>query len=94
MTYITDGRRFSLDYSTLKAEYELFCRMTDEAFKRNIIDAAHLACIISYLKGLGEEATIADRGIVHQLIHLAALDDATINLLEIRKQFADLLKLA
>jgi hypothetical protein len=94
MTYITDGRRFSLDYGNLKYEHEKFCRMTDKEFKENVIHAAHLACIISYLKALGEEATIADRGIVHQLIHVAALDDATINLNEIRKQFEYLLKLA
>lgn len=93
MTYLVDGKQYKLDYQELKSEWMRFCEMENEVFIQNAIHAAHLACIICYLKGLGNEATISDRGIIHELIHLATIDVGDLELLDIRKQFTDLLRL-
>lgn len=93
MTYLVDGKQYKLDYQELKSEWMRFCEMPDEIFIQNAIHAAHLACIICYLKGLGSEATISDRGIIHELIHLATLGDSVIQLVVIREQFKNLLRL-
>ncbi|RFM30043.1 hypothetical protein DXN05_03465 [Deminuibacter soli] len=69
--------------------------MTDDEFMKNILSAAHLACIISYLKELSITNTVGDLGIVHQLIHLAAgTEGPCVNISEIREEFKTLLLLS
>lgn len=94
MKYITDECEYIIHYNVLKEEYERFCSMEDKEFLENILHAAHLSCVISYLKELGAESTIADRGIVHELIHLATLEGYIDKLEEIREKFKTLLKLS
>lgn len=94
MKYIVDGHKFNLEYDDLKGEYYRFCEMDDQDFKENILHAAHLACAISYLKNLGPEATVSDRAIVHELIHVATLDTTSYDFKRIRDLFKTVLKLA
>lgn len=85
---------YSLSYQDLKCEHERFCEMADCVFLANVRDAAHLACIISFLKELPAGSTLGDQGIVHQLIHLMTIEGTERELPEIRKQFAEVLRLA
>lgn len=74
MLYKVGEEEFSFSYRELREKHKEMCNLSAKEFwtEQNLIDAAHLACMISYLKELGIEATISDRGIVHELIH--ALD--------------------
>lgn len=60
----------------------------------NLHEIAHLACIISYFKGLSNNATIGDKGIIHELIHLMTEpNEPTNDLQEIRGKFNQLIQL-
>lgn len=92
--YTVDGTTYSLNYQELKAKYESVVNYSDEQFMENLPDIAHLACIISYFKGLGVQATISDKGIIHELIHLmTAPEEPTNDLQEIREKFNKLIQL-
>lgn len=93
MIYLVDSDKYRLDYQELKSEWMRFDEMDNEVFVQNAIHAAHLACVICYLKGLGPEATISDKGIIHELIHLATLDYSANQLNAIREQFKNILRL-
>ena len=84
---------YKLSYQELKSEYLRFVAMDDASFRLNIIEAAHLACIICYLKESGREATISDCGIIHELLHVISGSN-TRTLADIREQFKVLLELA
>lgn len=84
---------FSLSYQELKSEHERLCELPDEDFLRSLPAALHLACITSWLKELPPIATIGDRGIVHELVHLLH-EGTTRPLVEIREQFRAVLVLA
>lgn len=60
--------RFSL--SDLKRDFARFTSMSDDEFSQNLVQAAHFACIVAYYKNLEPVDTVADIGIVHNLIHL------------------------
>lgn len=85
---------FSLSYSELREQHERFCGMVDEKFMAHLADAAHVACVIGFLKELGAEATIGDAGIVHELIHLITIPEHVTYLPAIREQFREVLRLA
>jgi hypothetical protein len=94
MDYKVENSTYSLSYKELKENYLDFCRMQDSEFMNKLPQAAHLACIIGWLKELPNDLTIGDKGIVHELIHLL---DGSINpsqLRGVRKIFEEYLKLA
>lgn len=91
--YLVGERKYGLSYADLRQSYREFCEMTDEEFLVKLPRAAHLACIIGWLKELPADATIGDCGIVHELIHLMTTGTTT-SLDGIRQQFALLLELA
>lgn len=90
-----EDRRFSLSYSELREHWATFCGMRDEEFLATLPAAAHLACIISWLKEVPLDATVGDYGIVHRLVHLMTepQGESLHCLPEIRQQFRDLLRL-
>jgi hypothetical protein len=71
MEYAILDRRYHLDYQELKEHYHRFCQMDDVEFfnEKNLKEALHLACVICYLKNIGMEATVGDRGVIHLLVH-------------------------
>ena len=92
--YTVEGTKYSFNYQELKAKYESVVNYSDEQFMGNLPEIAHLACIVSYFKGLGAQATISDKGIIHELIHLMTdPDEPTNDLQEIRESFNDKIKL-
>lgn len=92
--YLVDGVEYSFNYQDLKARYEDISQYSDEQFMEELPEIAHLACVVSYFKGLGSNATIGDKGIIHELLHLmTSPDEPTNNLQEIRKSFNDKIKL-
>lgn len=92
--YTVGGTTYSLDYQELKAEYDKVIAYTDQQFMQNLPQIAHLACIVAYFKGLGVQATISDKGIVHELIHLMTdPEEPTNDLQEIREKFNWLIQL-
>src|SRR5690606_8083126 len=93
--YVVDDMKYSLDYQGLKRQYKLVVEMSDEKFMAELPKIAHLGCIISYFKGLGNNATIGDKGIVHELIHLMTEpNEPTNDLQEIRESFNEKIKLS
>ena len=93
INYVTGGHTFGLNYQDLRAKHIELCEMSDHQFTINLPQAAHLACIISYIKGKGNEQTIGDKGIVHELIHMMC-EGTTTPLHEVRDQFRTMLELA
>ena len=92
--YVLDGKSFSLSYQSLREDYYRFCNMTDEEFMNNLPSAAHLACIICFLKEAPSYVVLSDTGIIHELIHLMHIPEGnTTTLREIRKLFELWLKL-
>lgn len=93
--YTVGGTTYSLNYQELKAEYDNVVAYSDHGFMNNLPQIAHLACIVCYVKGLGNNATIGDKGIIHELIHLMVdPNEPTNNLQEIRESFNDKIKLS
>ncbi len=65
--------------------------------KLNALDALHFSMLVTFIKGLGSEATVGDRSVCHQLLHL--LDEecqemALRELSEIRELFNTVCNLA
>lgn len=93
--YTVDGIEYSFNYQELKFRYEDICQYSDEQFLEELPEIAHLACIISYFKGLSNNATIGDKGIIHEIIHLMTdRYEPTNDLQEIRKSFNKKIKLS
>lgn len=94
MDYIVDGKTFTVSYRELREQYHRFVQMPDEEFLRNVPAAAHLACIICYVKEVPGNVCLSDKGVVHELIHLLHIPDVnTSTLAEIRDVFKITLKL-
>lgn len=95
--YLSSGRKYLLSYQQLREDHYRFVRMTDEEFMRSIPDALHFACVVCWLKEVGNEC-LSDTGIVHQLVHLMTIPPDALaqleNLHEIRDQFKLVLNLA
>lgn len=88
-----DTSHYSLSYRDLREQHTRIVGLSDEEFLSSLPDALHLACVISYLKELGSEATVGDAGIIHELVHLLTLPQDS-DLAEIRRQFREVLALA
>lgn len=94
INYLVDGMEYSFNYQELKSRYEDISQYSDEEFMQNLPQIAHLACVVSTLKGLGTQATIGDKGIIHELIHLMTdPEEPTNDLQEIRESFNKLIQL-
>jgi hypothetical protein len=92
--YVLEGRNYLLSYQQLREEHYRFCSMKDEEFMANLPAAAHLACVICYLKETPGYVALCDIGIIHELIHLMHIPEGnTTTLREIRKLFEETLKL-
>jgi|GEM_PF-1847187 len=68
--YVIGTSRYDLSYQELKEQYEKFVQMSDEEFLANLPAAAHLACVICWLKEEPGSVVLGDQGIIHELIHL------------------------
>lgn len=94
INYLVDGVEYSFNYQDLKEKYLEVVNYSDEVFMDNLPEIAHLACVVSYFKGLGNSATISDKGIIHELIHLMTEpNEPTNDLAEIREKFNKLIQL-
>lgn len=95
MVYLVDGSQYHFSYRELQADYHHFSVMLDDEFMRpeNLLKVLHFCCVCAYLKELGVEATVSDKGVIHELIHLA-LGVSNRPLREIRAQFEEVMRLA
>jgi hypothetical protein len=92
--YLVDDHRYAFSYQELREKYIEFCRLPDNEFLLRLPEAAHLACIICFIKETGYWA-VSDRGIVHELIHLMHIPEGnTATLYDIRELFKKSLELA
>lgn len=95
MEYVVDGTHYIMSYRKLREEYHRHLEMTDKEFLKNLPSAAHLACIICFLKETPSYLVLSDKGIIHELIHLIHHgEQPLINLKDIRKLFKETLKLS
>ncbi len=93
--YLLEDKKYVLSYQDLREEYIRICEMTDEEFLKNLPAAAHIACVICYLKEIPTYLALCDIGIVHELIHLMHIPEGnTTSLKEIRDLFKQHLLLA
>lgn len=93
--YLVDGKRYVLNYQELCEKYHEFVGLTDRQFRERLPEALHLACIISYLKGINASNLVSDQGVIHLIVHqLHIPDDTTSEFREMRRQFKLFLKLA
>jgi len=94
MEYIVEGLKYNLNYQQLREKHIEMCNIKNAEFVSRLPEALHLACVICYLKELGNESTISDKGIIHELIHLLHIpNEPLVNINEIRKQFKRVLML-
>lgn len=92
--YVLNGHSYNMSYQQLREDYHRFCDMKDEEFLQNIPAAAHLACVICFLKEIPTYVALSDIGIVHELIHMIHIPDGnTTSLYDIRKLFEQTLRL-
>lgn len=92
--YDRDGEKhtYSLSYAELREHYTRFCNMSDKEFLEKLPKAAHLACIICFLKEIPAYNIINDTGIIHELIHF--IDGSSeLPLEKLRELFKETLKL-
>lgn len=96
MEYVVNDKRYHFSYQELREEYFRVLEMTDRKFMKELVKISHLACFICYMKEVGPEASIGDKGIVHELIHLMQFGtgESLIDLKEIREQFKVVCQLA
>lgn len=95
MRYLINGIEYLFDYSHVKSLYERYSTCTDDEFMDNLPNIAHLACFVCYLKGFGNDSTISDKGIIHELIHLMTEPkEPTNKLQEVRQSFNEKIKLS
>lgn len=93
--YLVNDKKYGLSYADLKERYQVFCMMSDQEFLKNIPAAAHLACVICYLKEIPTYIALCDEGVIHELMHLLDIENYDKDhLREIRKSFELWLKLA
>lgn len=92
-TYHGSGATYSLSYRELRERVQEFVDMTDEKFLESLPEAAHLACIVSWVKELGIDETVGDEGVVHQIMHLMTCP-TTVDLHRFRDDFKRILALA
>ena len=62
--------KFGLDYQALKATYNELVAIGDNEFRDRLPEALHLACVISFMKGLSINDTLSDIGVIHELAHI------------------------
>lgn len=90
--YRNEGHAYTISYQELREHYHKFVTLSDHDFLEELPKAIHFACVVCWFKEVGAEASISDRGIIHELAHL--LDCGTTTpLQEIREQFKKILYL-
>lgn len=93
--YIVDDKKYSLNYQELCEKYHEFIGLTDRQFRERLPEAMHLACIISYLKGINANNLVSDQGLLHLIAHQMHIPQHTTSeFREMRRQFKLFLKLA
>lgn len=96
--YRGEMRNYGISYTELRDEHRELCSMSTPDWMTHLPRAIHLACVIGWFKELPNDATIGDRGIVHELVHLisATYEGAELQqvIRRVRKQFAEVLRLA
>jgi hypothetical protein len=70
MEYLVGGHRYSFNYQNRREDFLKYKQMSDAEFVENAFSALHFAMHVCYVKDLGCEATISDKGVCHQLLHL------------------------
>lgn len=93
--FTEDSRNFSFSYKDLREKYILFKEISDEEFVHNIMHVIHFACLVSWIKEIGLDASLSDVGIVHELVHIAITPEESRmkSLREVREDFNKLMKL-
>jgi len=94
MDYYIEDSRYHFSYQELKEKHLELCALKNDQFLKQLPQALHIACFICWLKELGNEATISDKGIIHELVHLLHIpEEPLVDIKKIRKQFKQLLLL-
>lgn len=61
---------YVISYSSLREDYRRYVAMSDDEFKRNLVQVLHFACVTCWLKEAKAQHVLADNGIIHELVHL------------------------
>lgn len=95
LQYQVNDTQYVLSYHQLREEYYRFTQMTDSQFLNELPAAAHLACVICFLKELSSDCCLCDKGIIHELIHLIHIpNENNTPLKDVRMLFSEILKLS
>lgn len=85
---------YSISYKELRGHYNHFVAMKDLEFVKNLPAAIHFACAMCWFKEIGMDASIGDKGIIHELAHMLEHGGNSCDGLKVvRKSFKQLLKL-
>lgn len=93
--YLVNGKTYGVSYQDLRERHIALCETTDADFLAKLPEALHLACIIAWFKEMPSQHVLSDEGVIHQLVHLLHIPGCELVVLaDVRKQFAEDLKLA
>jgi hypothetical protein len=83
---MTGGAYFSA--SGLFEAHAAMAALDVSAFEARAVEAAHLACALMCFGGYDDAETIGDKGLIHELLHVALIsDDPVINVRDIKMRF-------
>lgn len=83
-----DGH-YVVSYSSLREDYWRYSKMSDEEFKKSLLQALHFACVTCWFKEKQTQYVLSDTGVIHELVHLLVgfYDDNDEQFQQIRKLF-------
>lgn len=78
---------FSFDVVEMEREYNYWLEASDCEWYSDTLDIAHFICYCLYHLPMDLKQAVSDTGVLHELIHLAALDDPIITVERTRKAY-------
>lgn len=90
-----DGK-YVISYQSLREDYRRYKAMSDDEFKRSLVQALHFARIVCWFKEAQTQYVLGDTGIIHELVHLLEgfYQDNAAQFQKIRELFNSELELA
>jgi hypothetical protein len=85
--YKVNDHTFGFSYQQCKQQADRINAMTDDEFMQILPEALHLAVFVCWVKEYPADYLLSDHGLIHELVHLLHIPDATRNIREIREEY-------
>lgn len=68
--YKVNEKTYNYNPGSLLRTYEKICDYSEEEFMNNLPEILHFCSFMSFVLDLTNEQTLADGGVIHELVHL------------------------